>query len=67
MQSSELRAVSGIALVVVEDKVVEFEFAAGLGLDLPEQKCAKGITLHEAIEQPFDLLRLPNELSLNGR
>ena len=55
-----------IPLVVVENEIKELELAAILGGDPPVQEGAKGIVLHEAVEQSAYLLTSPYELSLDG-
>ena len=54
-----------VALVVVENEVEELELTAVLRSDTPVKKCAEWIALHEAVEQPTNLLWLPHELPLD--
>jgi hypothetical protein len=56
-----------IAFVVVLDESIKLEKYALLGFDPPEKEGAKRIALHKAVEQPTDLLRVPNEFPLDCR
>ena len=56
-----------VPLMVVENEVIEIELVAAFWIHSPVEEGAKGITLHEAIEQPVNLLGSPHKLSLDGR
>jgi hypothetical protein len=38
-----------------------------LSIDLPEQDAADWVSTHQRIEEPADLVRAPDELTLNSR
>src|SRR6516162_4337115 len=67
MYFAQLRAVGCVALMIVENEVVELEFAARLGFYLPEQERADRVALHKAVKQTLDLFGLPDKFSLNRR
>ena len=52
-------------MVLPHEVVIPVLLGAVLGLNVPEQEGPKWVPLHEAIEQPLNLLRLPDELTLN--
>jgi hypothetical protein len=64
---AEFRAMGRVSLMINLNKTVELKLPASVRLNLPKQKCAEWITLHEAIEQPANLLWFPNKLALNRR
>src|SRR4051794_20009976 len=55
-----------VPLVIVPNKIVERVVATLLLLNTPKQEGADRIASHQAVEQPRDLHRRPNELSLDG-
>ena len=61
------RAVGVVALVVVTHEVVEGEAARVVLVDLPHEEGSDGISTHQAVEQPGDLVTRPDELALDRR
>ena len=58
--------VNPVPFVVIPQELVELELVSPLLLDLPEEKRPNRVVFHEGIEEPDDLLRLPDELALDG-
>jgi hypothetical protein len=65
VKRGQLGAVSRVTLVVIEHEIVKFALAARCRFDFPEQESTERITLHQAVEQTPDLLRLPHEFTLD--
>jgi hypothetical protein len=42
----EFRAMSGVALMIIKNEIVEFEFSARRCVDFPKQKGAEWVSLH---------------------
>ena len=53
-----------VPLMIIAHEIEELEFLTVFRSDAPIKECTKRITLHEAIEQPINLPRLPYELTL---
>ena len=56
-----------VSLMVIENKIVKLEPVAIFWPDLPVEEGTDRITLHEAVEEPANLARSPDELTLDGR
>ena len=59
------RAMSVIALVVIEHEAEEVELVAVLRGHLPIEECSEREPLHQAVEESADLLWAPDELPLD--
>ena len=66
-KGAQLGAVWRVAFMIILDEAIELEVRALLGLYIPEKERAKWITLHKAVKQPANLVRLPDELTLDCR
>jgi len=59
-------AVGTVTLMIISDEIEELELPAILGSYSPVQERADRKSLHDAVEQAANLLRLPHEFALNG-
>ena len=55
-----------IPFVVVEHEVIELVLLDALAPNHPEQERAYRISLHQTVEETFDLLGPPHKLTLDG-
>src|SRR4051812_35897896 len=56
---SKLRAMRRVSLMIVQYEVIELELTASGCFHFPEQEGAERISLHNTVEQSFDLFGLP--------